>query len=75
MGEHQIGGKGGWGMNQSSGQPPIKRLPNEMPIPSMASIIATLSPGQFPLSHPIWKTALRGEQSGNLISGIGRMSG
>ena len=55
MGEHQIGGKGGWGMNQSSGQPPIKRLPNEMPIPSMASIIATLSPGQFPLSHPIWK--------------------
>jgi hypothetical protein len=62
-------------MNQSSGQPPIKRLPNEMPIPSMASIIATLGPGQFPLSHPIWKTALRGEQSGNLISGIGRMSG
>jgi hypothetical protein len=55
MGEHQIGGKGGWGTNQSSGQPPIKRLPNEMPIPSMASIIATLSPGQFPLSHPIWK--------------------
>jgi hypothetical protein len=75
MAEHQIGGKGGWGTNQSSGQPPIKRLPNEMPIPSMASIIATLSPGQFPLSHPIWKSALRGEQSGNLISGIGRMSG
>ena len=55
MGEHQIEGKGGWGTNQSSGQPPIKRLPNEMPIPSMASIIASLSPGQFPLSHPIWK--------------------
>jgi hypothetical protein len=51
MGEHQIGGKGGWGTNQSSGQPPIKRLPNEMPIPSMASIIATLSPGQFPLTR------------------------
>ena len=50
-------------VNSSSRSSPIERLPNEMPIPSMASIIASLSPGQFPLSHPIWKTALRGERS------------
>jgi hypothetical protein len=39
MDEHQSGGKEGRG-----------RLPNGMPIPSMASIIASLSPGQFPLA-------------------------
>jgi hypothetical protein len=54
MDEHRSGGKGERG-----------QLPNGMSIPSMASIIASLSPGQFPLSHPIWKTALRGEQSGH----------
>jgi hypothetical protein len=39
------------------------RLPNGMPIPSLASIIASLDPTQFTLGHPIWKTALRGERS------------
>jgi hypothetical protein len=43
MGEHQIGGKGGWDMNQSSGQPPIKRLPNEMKC-SLASFIVGARP-------------------------------
>jgi hypothetical protein len=52
MDEHQRGGKAGRG-----------RLPNGMPIPSMASIIASFSPTQFTLNHPIWKTALRGERS------------
>jgi hypothetical protein len=56
--EHQD--KRGRGMDQSSRQ----QLPDGMPIPSLASIIASLDPGQFTLSHPIWKTALRGERSG-----------
>jgi hypothetical protein len=46
MDQHQKGAKGG-----------REQLPNGMPIPSMASIIASLSPGQFPLSNSIWKTA------------------
>jgi hypothetical protein len=41
MDEHQRGRKGG-----------RARLPNGMPIPSMASIIDSLSPGQFPLKPP-----------------------
>ena len=57
MDEHQD--KRARGMDQSS----RKRLPNGMPIPGLASIIASLDPGQFTLSHRIWKTALRGECS------------
>jgi hypothetical protein len=41
----------------------ISRLPNGMPIPSLASVIAQLDPTQFILSHKIWRTALRGEPS------------
>jgi hypothetical protein len=57
MDDHQD--KRARGMDQSSRQ----QLPNGMPIPSLASIIASLDPGQFTLGHPMWKTALRGERS------------